>query len=262
MITHMPVTFVSDGLVLSGVLSKPKDKKGLPGVLFLHGAGSGSKDRYKLWSTYLAEHGFACLRFDFRGCGTSGGIFEQSGLNNRLTDAKNAYTWFLQSGFIDSNRICVVGSSMGGHVASRLSAYVPITVLILQSAAAYNSDAESLPLDTSFTACIRNASDWKTSPAFEALNSFKGNIYTVYGEKDTVIPKSVQKTYEVYARKNGKTTILRNAGHVLLNPQTAEEKNITHTLLRRSLLFLSGTLLHAKNGQGQTQRRGKPPKNG
>ncbi|MFC1846781.1 alpha/beta fold hydrolase [Chloroflexota bacterium] len=82
----------------------------------------GSKDGGK-WLGFvpkLISGGFACLRFNYRGCGTdkekSDGEFIDSTLTRRIQDYNSAID-FVQSLGINKNKIGVIGSSFGGTVA-------------------------------------------------------------------------------------------------------------------------------------------------
>ncbi len=117
------VSFTISGLKLKGNLHIPDTvpHDGSPCVIALHGL-EGDKDRGK-WPTvasYLYDSGYACLRFNFRGCGEiekSGGAFEDLTLSGRIEDYKAALQYVRSEQSIDSNRIGVIGSSLGGMVA-------------------------------------------------------------------------------------------------------------------------------------------------
>lgn len=113
------VTFISEGLKLRGNLHTPADNA--PCIITLHGL-EGDKDKGK-WPTvasYLYEAGYACLRFNFRGCGgveKSDGEFEDLTLSGRIADYKAALQYIRSEKNIDNCRIGVIGSSLGGMVA-------------------------------------------------------------------------------------------------------------------------------------------------
>lgn len=113
------VTFCSQGEAITANLSIPF--KGAPCVIMSHGL-EGSKDgaKWQLLATKLYEAGIASLRFNYRGCGhgedKSQGKFEETTLSDRIQDFKAAMD-FVGGTAVDSNRLGVVGSSLGGVVA-------------------------------------------------------------------------------------------------------------------------------------------------
>ena len=108
------LTFMSDGLKLSGVLhipeQRPKDVR-LPAFLVLHGfVGSKDESHAEIQATMLEEMGYAAFRFDMRCCGDSEGerkvrCFDQ------VADTKNALTFISARSEIDPKRIGVIGHS-------------------------------------------------------------------------------------------------------------------------------------------------------
>ncbi|MFO7967411.1 MAG: alpha/beta hydrolase [Archaeoglobaceae archaeon] len=113
------VSFTSHGIRMRGDLHVPYNSA--PCIIALHGL-EGDKDRGK-WpavASYFYESGFACLRFNFRGCGEnekSDGSFEDLTLSGRIEDYNAALNYVRSEQSIDRNRIGVIGSSMGGMVA-------------------------------------------------------------------------------------------------------------------------------------------------
>jgi uncharacterized protein len=226
----------SDGLMLHGVACRPATAGGIT-VLFLHGGGTANAARYRAWQEFLAVSGIGSLALDFRGCGKSEGRFESGSLANRLRDAASAYD-YLSREWTDTNTIVIAGSSMGGHVASRLTGVRPASGLILQSAAAYGKQAEPLPLDETFTAEIRKPGNYADSPAIAAVNAFAGPVLCVYGGNDDVIPKTVQHAYMARAERLGRARVIHAYGHTMLRPETDREKQGFLELLHESHRFL------------------------
>jgi dipeptidyl aminopeptidase/acylaminoacyl peptidase len=232
------IHFISDTIQLTGYLTYPDVNQKLPGVLFVHGGGKYADNLYAEWQVYLGTHGYASLFFYCRGVGTSEGDFTDSSLNHRLTDTSAAYDYFIQSGKVDPQKICVYGSSMGGHVALRLVEKIPqIQAVVLQSAAAYALTAESLPLNSEFTQEIQKPNSWSNSLVFEILQKYSGKTLVVYGEKDEVIPDGVKiKFQEIVGQFNYVT--LANGTHRLLRPETANEKKAHAEMFEKVLFFL------------------------
>jgi len=59
------------------------------------------------------------LRFDFRGCGESGSLFEDTSLTGRLEDLESALNFVQEQGY---GSIGVMGSSLGGTVSILVAA--------------------------------------------------------------------------------------------------------------------------------------------
>jgi hypothetical protein len=113
-------TFHSGNQKLLGNLHLPYQN--VPCVITLHGLES-SKDSGK-WPTIaarLTDEGYACLRFNFRGCGSgpekSEGKFEDVSLTGRIEDYKAALQFLQDTNRVDMSRLGVIGSSFGGMVA-------------------------------------------------------------------------------------------------------------------------------------------------
>jgi dipeptidyl aminopeptidase/acylaminoacyl peptidase len=115
------VTFMSDGLKLSGVLCLPDDVKPgekLPAVICLHGFGSNKQAaNVQIPCKMFNQWGYAALRFDMRSCGDSEGEFGHILCLDQVSDTRNALTFLTSHPNIDSARIGVLGSSFGAAVA-------------------------------------------------------------------------------------------------------------------------------------------------
>lgn len=114
------VAFESANLQLAGTLHRPAANRPgpLPGLVLCHGFGGNSDGAgHPILAQSLAEAGYVVLRFDFRGCGASGGepgrvIFEEE-----VEDLKGAVTFLAAQPGVNAGRIAAIGASMGGSVA-------------------------------------------------------------------------------------------------------------------------------------------------
>src|ERR687886_2120693 len=115
------VTIPSDGIALSGVLHVPdtrREGERVPAFLVLHGfIGSKDESHAEIQARMLEEWGYAALRFDFRGCGESGGERGYVLCMDQVADTKDALSWLAQRPEIDPARIAVIGHSFGAAVA-------------------------------------------------------------------------------------------------------------------------------------------------
>jgi alpha/beta superfamily hydrolase len=111
------VEFSSDKLVLRGELYFPELTHS-PAILVchaMHREGFRWIPLYRIFARKAAETGFACLLFDFRGCGKSEGQFDYGWGEQR--DAKAALEFLLSQEQVDATSAFLVGRSLGGTVA-------------------------------------------------------------------------------------------------------------------------------------------------
>lgn len=242
------INILSNTLNLHGVLVKPVTSEGI-GVLFLHGGGHADAKRYKDVQTYLANQGIISLAFSFRGCGNSEGEMTNSTLNDRLIDAESALQGFIKNTGLPENKICIWGSSMGGHIACRLiSKHLKIKGLILQSAAAYGLEAESQPFGPDFTEIINKPDNWMSSGAFTDLKKYSNYTLIIYGVDDKVIPEGVKKSYRESASQPQFHEI-QGYGHPMLKPSSNAEQKAWLEMLNLATKFIlekeySGESIH------------------
>ena len=113
--TDYPIT-MSDRIILNATLVTPSTappQNGFPAVVFIHGLG-GNKADLTLVSTLISGRGFACLLYDVRGQGTSGGLSTIMG--ERETQDLREILAFLQSvPGINPQLLGVAGGSQGGR---------------------------------------------------------------------------------------------------------------------------------------------------
>jgi dipeptidyl aminopeptidase/acylaminoacyl peptidase len=109
----VPTEFTSDGETIRGFFVTPKGDGPFPGVCKFHGI-PGGPDLVGGLATKLAENGFACLTFDFRGFRNSDGIFA---LSDQIKDAKVAITHLLKSDLTLDSWSGVYAASWGAAVA-------------------------------------------------------------------------------------------------------------------------------------------------
>ena len=134
------VTFVSDGLRLSGHLRVPEGGAGRrPGLVFT-GPLTGVKEQVAgRYAEALTEAGFVTLAFDHRGFGASEGNPRQhEDASGKLIDLRDAVSWLSEQEVVDPDRIGCVGICLGGGYALRFSAFDPRVRALVTVAGGYN----------------------------------------------------------------------------------------------------------------------------
>ena len=102
-----------------------------PCVVACHGLGaSKDSDKYALLGEVLPAAGLALARFDFRGCGESTGVEEETTIASRIEDVETILAFLARHPRLDG-RFGLLGSSLGGfvalHVAARRSGLPVVT---------------------------------------------------------------------------------------------------------------------------------------
>lgn len=115
----------ADGLEIHGYLTLPPGAEkaaGLPLVVLAHG-GPASQDviGFDWWTQALASRGYAVLQANFRGSTGYGLAFMEAGYGEwgrkMQTDLSDGVRWLAEQGWVDPQRVCIVGASYGGYAA-------------------------------------------------------------------------------------------------------------------------------------------------
>ncbi|CAG0935486.1 hypothetical protein TFLX_04327 [Thermoflexales bacterium] len=160
-------------------------------IICLHGGGPSSKDSTQYLATALQAKGNTVIRFDFSGQGDSTGELAKSSLKKRLLETKAVLAYF---GLAD--RISVIGTSMGGYIASLLAKEITVENLILFGPAAYTTKAWDVEFGSGFTEIIREENSFLDSDILDLPKHFTGNALYIAGENDEIIPKQVVDLYK------------------------------------------------------------------
>lgn len=116
-----PVKFKSrDGIDLYGYLTIPKANNKIPLIVNPHGGPYGVRDSwgYNPETQLFASRGYATLQVNYRGSGSYGKTFSDSGSKQigrkMLEDLEDGVQYAIASGIIDKDRIGIYGASYGG----------------------------------------------------------------------------------------------------------------------------------------------------
>ena len=91
-------------------------------VVACHGLNaSKDSDKYVALGEAFSAAGLALARFDFRGCGESTGVEEETTIASRIEDVETIVTFLARHPRLDG-RFGLLGSSLGGFVALQVAA--------------------------------------------------------------------------------------------------------------------------------------------
>ena len=118
---------------LKGILTLPENlEKPVPAVVFVHGSGSSNMDEkvmkltpFKDLAKGLAEHGIASVRYDKRSFAHGRKMLKNGNLTVKeevIEDAVLASNLLKNDSRIDSEKVFIIGHSMGAMLAPRIDA--------------------------------------------------------------------------------------------------------------------------------------------
>jgi pimeloyl-ACP methyl ester carboxylesterase len=185
---------------LHGLLFKSKDSKGL--IFYLHG-NAGSLAEWGGVAEVYTNLQYDVFLLDYRGYGKSSGRIESE--HELFNDVQSAYSQMLK--YYPSNKIIILGYSIGTGLAARTAAENNARMLILQSPYYSLSDVvkHAVPIIPAFLLRYK----LKT---FEYLRRCKMPVVLFHGDKDEVIPfgqslklKPLLKSNDVFISLPGQT---------------------------------------------------------
>ncbi|MFJ4435574.1 alpha/beta hydrolase [Streptomyces sp. NPDC088923] len=205
-----------DGERLSAYTVTPgRELRGAYGVVLLHGAGDGDKERCLPLAQDVAARGHHALALDFSGHGGSTGHLAELSLRRRRDQAAAV----VAEVFGARRPLVLVGFSMSGQtVADLLARYGPrVAALALCAPGIYGRAAWDVPFGDGFTELIRRPASWRDSRALQAYGSFAGRALLVVPERDEVIPEEVTWLVQTALAARADLSVLRlaGAGHAL-----------------------------------------------
>src|ERR1700752_3264943 len=119
------ISYYSDGLKLSGILSTPDtslEGRRLPGVLLVPGFMSTADPFYPGFAEELNAGGFVSLTMDFRGFGESEGVRGEVIPYLQIYDASNAISYLQSRPEVNPDKIAILGVSLGGGEVAYIAA--------------------------------------------------------------------------------------------------------------------------------------------
>ncbi|MGC9374817.1 MAG: S9 family peptidase [Bacteroidales bacterium] len=122
-----------DGLEIPAILYKPHQataKNKVPALVWVHGGpGSQSRVGYSATIQYLVNHGYAIIAVNNRGSSGYGKTFyamdDRKHGDHDLKDCIYAKDYLAKTGWVDTNKIGIIGGSYGGYMVAAALTFTP-----------------------------------------------------------------------------------------------------------------------------------------
>lgn len=206
----------SDGALISGYLTLPKDVKYPPLIVHPHG-GPHSRDMkyFNPEVQYFISKGYAVLQVNFRGSEGFGSDFESAGYfqwgKRMQQDVYDAMDWVVASGRVAKDKACIVGGSYGGYVALTAAFQQPNRFECVISVAGISDLREMVVDEARQDSYISNIVDTDDSAAMQALDLVSATynidkitapMLLIHGTKDTQVNYEQSADFYSKAKKN------------------------------------------------------------
>ena len=133
-----PLTVRSGGADLDGWIDVPQGSGPFPVVIVCSGYQGLKEMQPARFGRFLAPRGFACVAFDYRGFGTSGGEPGRLVPQEQVEDVRAVIAGLRDRPTFDSDRLALVGWALGGGIAVAAAAGEPV----VRAVAAVNAVAD------------------------------------------------------------------------------------------------------------------------
>ncbi|MCL2380849.1 MAG: alpha/beta fold hydrolase [Treponema sp.] len=225
---YKPVELKVDDKLIRGCVRTPQGPGPFPAVCFYHGFSVdkvGLLRLHEMFARMLVDNGFACVRFDFYGCGESDGNFSDMRVSDEIIQGKAIYEWTLAQDFAIPEKVYPVGHSLGGVIASIVAASYqpPAAVLWSPALSVYYDisgrvgavpdhyektyDLDGLDVSGGFFEDVRSLDFLKMA------SGYKNRVLVIHGEKDEKIPAAVTGNYRDLYGKAMKLVIVKGCNH-------------------------------------------------
>lgn len=221
----------SDGLKIPAIVTWPAGtaEENIPLIVLPHG-GPHSLDTLKFdWmAQYFASRGYLVFQPNFRGSDGFGADFEARGYGQwgqkMQTDIHDGVRGLISLGWVDPERVCIVGSSYGGYAALMggmtepdlfkcVAAIAPVTdlpdmlayVRRTSGLGGYNYEYWKNSIGDPETDATKLSAN---SPARHA-GAFEAPVLLIHGRDDTVVPLTQSRKMRAALTNAGKTVELK-----------------------------------------------------
>ena len=198
---------------IKGVLTLPEGRGPFPCVILSHGLVSSKEStKYLYLSQRLRAERIAACRFDYHGCGESGGAIADTTLTIRVADLESVLGHALDHASIDNDRIAILGSSFGGSTALLVAAKHQKMVAVALWATPHILEEKE---ENSISGITFHRSIFEDFSRYDLLSGARkvSRAIVVHGELDEVVPCSEGKAIYASLKRPKKFVVIRGADH-------------------------------------------------
>ena len=238
-----------DGLDIPAIITWPanarseQSRRNLPLIVLPHGGPELHDSVGFHWlAQYFAGQGYMVLQPNFRGSSGFGIAFKEAGRGEwgrkMQDDVTDGVDYLVSEGYVDSQRVCIVGGSYGGYSALAGGAFTPDRYRCVVSISGV-SDLPKMLIDTKRRLGARHwvnnywskvIGDLKKepeklkeiSPVYSA-KQFMAPLLLIHGKDDTVVPLRQSRFMYKAMRKAGRDVelvVLDGSDHWLSTSKT------------------------------------------
>jgi uncharacterized protein len=199
---------------ISGIMVLPGEERRYPCAILSHGLiSSKESSKYMAVSKSFAEAGVASCRFDYHGCGESGGNIEDTTLSIRLDNLNAIFEHILAHPSVDPERVGIIGSSFGGSTGLLKAARDERVKCLSLWATPHilESKEDETISDIKFKKTI-----YTDFASYDLLEEAKNVQHTlvIHGDSDEVVPCIEGKTIYKFLKKPKAIEIIKGGDHI------------------------------------------------
>lgn len=200
---------------ISGIMIIPGEDRQYPCAILSHGlVSSKESSKYMALSQSFAEAGIASCRFDYHGCGESGGNIEDTTLSIRLDNLNAIFEHALRHPSIDPQKIGIIGSSFGGSTGLLKAARDERVKCLSLWATPHilDSKEDDTIADIKFKQTLYT--DFGSYDLLEEAKTVQRTL-VIHGDSDEVVPCVEGKAIYKFLKKPKAIEIIKGGDHIL-----------------------------------------------
>jgi uncharacterized protein len=223
--------------LVTGILSIPPGSGRFPCAILSHGLiSSKESSKYVYLSERFCAAGIAACRFDYHGCGESGGNIAETTLTIRVQDLESVLEYVLGHLSIDRQRIGLLGSSFGGSTSLVEAARNQNVRCVALWATPYMLERKK---DDSIADIPFQQTIYTDFSHYDLLTEARkvSRAIVIHGELDEVVPCSEGKAIYDHLRRPKKFITIKGGDHTFTDLAHRDEAaELSLAWFRRYLL--------------------------